>query len=281
MIYFASPSVVFITGCGRSGTTTLGNILGRHPDVAYLNDRFDLWTRVFPEADIWGRGPAAQAATARIEMVAADARPEIAARFVELLRRERGRKALLAEKLPINSFRLGFLFELFPDACVIDIVRNGIDVARSIAAEAVAGRWYGARGRKWDLLVEYARGHGYGPLIDICSMPFLRGLLEWRMSVEAVERYLADHEVRVLRLRYEELLSDPAGTASAMTDFLGLPQSARVERFAGAQIARFRRVDRSGELPVQADVIAGETLRRLGYWPVEAAPPLRQATNPS
>ena len=274
------PNVVFIIGCGRSGTTILGNILGRHSDVAYLNDRFDLWTQVFPEADAWGRGSTPQAAVARIEMDAADARPAAAAAFAELLRRERGRKALLVEKLPINSFRLGFLFALFPDAYVIDIVRNGVEVAHSIAAEADAGRWYGVSGRKWDLLVEYAKIHGYGPLTDICSTPFLRGLLEWRMSVEAVERYLASHGVRALRLRYEGLLSDPAGTASAMTGFLGLPQSARVERFAVAQIVRFRRANRGSNLPVHAEVIAGKTLRRLGYWPAEADGQLHQAMNP-
>jgi hypothetical protein len=29
---------VFIVGCGRSGTTILGEMLGRHPQLAYLNE---------------------------------------------------------------------------------------------------------------------------------------------------------------------------------------------------------------------------------------------------
>ena len=47
-------SLVFLTGCGGSGTTILGRLLGRHPRVTYLNDRFDLWVDALPIADIWG-----------------------------------------------------------------------------------------------------------------------------------------------------------------------------------------------------------------------------------
>ena len=36
-------SPVFIIGCGRSGTTILGDTLSKHPKIEYLNERRDLW----------------------------------------------------------------------------------------------------------------------------------------------------------------------------------------------------------------------------------------------
>ncbi len=43
----------FITGCARSGTTILAEILSHHENIQYLNDCFDLWVKSFPVADIW------------------------------------------------------------------------------------------------------------------------------------------------------------------------------------------------------------------------------------
>ena len=44
---------VFSIGCGRSGTTILGNTLSQHPDIKYLNERRDVWHRAYPEFNIW------------------------------------------------------------------------------------------------------------------------------------------------------------------------------------------------------------------------------------
>ena len=48
-------SPVFIIGCGRSGTTILGDTLSRHPKIKYLNERRDLWHKSYPEFDIWNK----------------------------------------------------------------------------------------------------------------------------------------------------------------------------------------------------------------------------------
>ena len=44
---------VFIIGCGRSGTTILGETLSSHPKIKYLNERRTLWHRAYPEFNIW------------------------------------------------------------------------------------------------------------------------------------------------------------------------------------------------------------------------------------
>lgn len=44
---------VFIVGCGRSGTSLLGALVGRHAAVEYLNEARVIWINGFPEADVW------------------------------------------------------------------------------------------------------------------------------------------------------------------------------------------------------------------------------------
>jgi len=158
------------------------------------------------------------------------------------------------------------VFTLCPGAPVIAVVRHGLEVAASIEREARAGRWYGRDGRKWSLLVEHASTHGYRHLVGRCTTPFLRGLLEWRMSVEAADAYLAAHPgLPTLRLRYEDVVRDPLEAARTMQAFLGLTPSAEVDRFA-ADVRRRHPPAGAAAVGPEVEAIAGDLLRRLGYW---------------
>lgn len=266
----ATRKLVFITGCGRSGTTILGRLLEQREDVCYLNDRFDLWIRPFPFSDIWGRHMGSAAAGARVALGPADAANLGAARdwFFGLLEKERGDRPILIEKLAINNFRIGFLLALCPDAHIINITRNGIEVAASIEQKAIKGHWYGVSDRKWSLLVEHAWANGYGPLVAQCRTPYERGLLEWRMSVEAAEKSLpAADPSRLLRLRYEDLLADPLNVCEKLDAFLGVAASPAMRAFAAGEIRRQSPAASERQIPASAEAIAGPALRRLGYWP--------------
>ena len=97
---------VFVIGCGRSGTTVLGQILGRHPRLAYLNEPRDIWLYE-PRTDIWSAS--AHARRGRLRLSADDVQPAAAARirraFAAEVRLQRAER--LVEKLPINAFRVG------------------------------------------------------------------------------------------------------------------------------------------------------------------------------
>jgi hypothetical protein len=233
-----------------------------------MNDQFELWTRPFPKTDIWGFAPQGQSAAARVALSGADADSLPAVRrFREVISTIRPDKPVVVEKVAINNFRIGFLMALVPQAYLINILRHGVEVAFSIAAKADAGLWYGVKDRKWELLLEHAMLHGYSPLLKHIHTHYDRGLLEWRMSVEWAEKVLRDDPPpRLLRVRYEDLIADAGAVCDRMVGFLGLPASEPMRRYAVEGVKRQSPGAAQREVPASTEAIAGETLRRLGYW---------------
>jgi hypothetical protein len=256
----------FITGCGRSGTTILGTLLSRHPGVRFLNDRFDLWIGPFPFADIWGKGEGEAPGRVVLGEADADRSADARERFVVGLERERRDRPVLVEKLAINNFRLPFHRALCPDALFINLLRHGVEVARSIERRAAAGRWHGRDGRKWAFLAAHARERGLGDLLDRCVGGYEKGLMEWRLSVEAAEPFVAAAPPsRLLRVRYEDLVADPVGTGDRLAAFLGLDPDPAMRAFAAAEVRRRGPAAHGDTIPRSTEDLAGDCLRRHGY----------------
>lgn len=258
---------VFLVGCGRSGTTILGTVLGRHPQITYLNEPRDVWTKAYPETDIWSADAGAR--RGRMHLTAADTTPRqtraLRAAFAREVRRS-GRPQLV-EKLPINAFRLEFIQAAFPDARFLVLLRNGIEVARSIERECARGAWYGADDYKWRQLATYAdaRPDTRG-LPARCRTPYERGLLEWRLSVAAALEFAAALPATCrLQVTYESLVEDPAGTIAVIERFIGVPEDAGVHAFAVKEIGRRSPEAAAGTIPAGTPDLAGPLLDRLGY----------------
>ena len=49
------PAMAFLVGCGRSGTTVLGDVFGRHPEVHYFYEPYHLWATIDPLTDVTNR----------------------------------------------------------------------------------------------------------------------------------------------------------------------------------------------------------------------------------
>ncbi|HFD80774.1 MAG TPA: sulfotransferase [Gammaproteobacteria bacterium] len=255
---------VFIVGCGRSGTTILGSSLSRHPRIVYLNEPRRLWFAAYPEADIWTEKAAERGG--RMVLTEADVDPAksrvLHGLFHQVMVNNGG--GLLVEKNPINNFRLSFIREIFPDARFVHIVRNGRAVARSIARKAgsAAGGWFGRDGYKWKQLVQCAEAQPEtAGLAAICSSDYEKGLLEWRLSVEAVRRFLCRiPSAASCELSYDELVTSPVDTVNRVLRFIGMTEHAEVTGFVATSIFHRDEDMRTSKLSEKELRIGGDLL---------------------
>ena len=253
---------IFIIGAPRSGTTFLGNSLGRLPGISYhFEPRLTKAAaqRVYDGSWSARRG----AALFRVS-------------YGALLLATLDGGYRFAEKNPENSFLVPFLAAEFPGAQFVHILRDGRDAAVSHAEQPwlnAASTTSGRRGRGGQLhgpgarwWVEPERREEFPLVPDI-----VRSAWCWRRFTEAaldgVAGLAAD---RAVEIRYEAMVSDPAATADTLADFLELPPAGRAELHAGLARARPDSVGRwrvaLGEREL-ADVLAeiGPLLTRLGY----------------
>ncbi|RME72633.1 MAG: sulfotransferase [Verrucomicrobia bacterium] len=182
---------------------------------------------------------ASESAKARIvERLEADIRSTSFWSFIGF--RSRAEIGQWAWKDPRNSLLLELWLEIFPRARVIHVVRNGVDVARSLAvranrdilsAEKGQGR---SRSRYWrelrpERLVEWYQylWTRFGPNGRLRCMGVPRTLLP-TAGFELWEDYLRRIESGMscvqhsLTIRYEDLLSDPEESIKALEAFAGV-----------------------------------------------------------
>jgi hypothetical protein len=256
---------VFIIGAPRSGTTFLGNCLGRVPEISYHAEPYltkDAARYVYDGSWSARRG----AAFFRLA-------------YGALLLANLDGGYRFAEKDPENSFLVPFLAAEFPDAQFVHIVRDGRDATVShaeqlwlAAASATSGRRgrgghlfgpYGPHARWW---VEPERRKEFPLVPDI-----VRSAWCWRRHTEAALDGVAGLAVgRAAEVRYEAIVSDPSTIADMLADFLELSPVSRAELHASLarakpdSMGRWRKALGEREL---ADVLAeiGPLLARLGY----------------
>lgn len=260
---------VFIVGCGRSGTTILGDILAQYAPVTYLNEYRQLWTRAYAETDIWSETAIERGGRIGLtgEICSPGKNRKLEVNFYcETLARGGSR---LVEKLPINSFRLSFIDAVFPGALYVHLLRNGLEVARSIERMSESELWYGHDDAKWKLLVRHAREDvRYSGLEELCDSYRKRGLLEWRMSVDAATDFLGDlSPEKQLTLTYQELLDDPAEAVVRVEQFAGLGHEDHVLAFAETNLSRRSPRIEVTQLSETEEKLVGDLMRRLGYLP--------------
>jgi len=255
----------FIVGCARSGTTMLQQALGRHSQIVIPPE-----TAFF--ADFLGRSRPRQ--LHQIRQINADL--QIA--LDEPIRRvtsdtearkifeEMGRQYLarvgrtevtcFGEKTPRHLRYYRRIFDLFPEARIIVLYRDGRDVALSLA-EAPWG--------PTDVYYHFARW-----LVDVA----------WQRRLEG------DGGDRVCSVRYENLVARPAEELRTLAEFLGLPYESEmaeghgkpqdllvreqgwkaraVEAITPSRTERWRR-ELTEEQNRRMERWGGKVLRSLGY----------------
>jgi hypothetical protein len=261
MIATFIKSPVFILGCGRSGTTILGDLLAQHSSITYLHEPRALWRSAYPETDIWSAHAVAR--RGKLVFTESDEHPRKtrALRKLFALELRRSRRPILVEKLPINNFRLPFIREIFPDCRFIHIWRNGLEVARSIEALSIQGQWFGSHRYRWNLLVEYAQSMPETAFLPaLCQSYYEKGLLEWRVSTEAATSFLGRlPEDSWVELSYSTFVADPFGTSERIGDFLGIAPEQTVRDYIQHNVHR-RSESRDGAEITQLERLIGGPL---------------------
>lgn len=227
------PPMAFIVGSGRSGTTILGKTMASHREVCYLFEPYHLWAAVDPSLDLlnlfYDVEPRCLVSEERCT-------PRAKARFARQIsyhHRKRG-GGLVIEKTPINAVRIGYIRALAHDAKIVHLVRDGVDVAQSIARIAsnpwykIAGKpllnqWWGVGKIKWRALARDGAkaGHFPGEVRDL-QTDLARGAYEWLVSLREIDRYRESLGDRLLEIRYPDLTDDPRGTLTRLNDWLGI-----------------------------------------------------------
>lgn len=227
------PAPGFIVGCGRSGTTITGQLLALHEGVHYLREPYHMWRTVLPATDmiqLFGEVPGGSHCLLGQE----DATDDVARRLRRCFWAEsrRGGGLPIVEKTPINAMRLGFLDTIAPGCRVLHLVRNGIDVVRSVERLArnntyrISGRgafnqWWGREDCKWTSLAADATAAGwFADDVPAIDGHFARGALEWLVSLEEVSASQGRLGERLLEVTYDDLTEDPAATLHAIAAHL-------------------------------------------------------------
>jgi hypothetical protein len=244
---------VFVIGCGRSGTTLLGELLGLHPGAWYLYEPRQRWAAVCRATDV---ALAFSRRGGHAFMDASFATPSARVRFSRVMSPPSGQ--MLVEKSPANALRIPFLDALAPDARFIHIVRDGDEVVRSIAGKAartrrVFGRgqvndWWGSNDSKWTLLAEQGSAAGHYPdEVRLLATNLDRAAYEWLVSLAEVDSARQTLNERLHEITYRELTERPADTLAGIARFLRLSAPTDWIDHAAGQI-RFPR--RTGAEPL-------------------------------
>lgn len=227
------PLPVFVIGCGRSGTTILGQVLSAHPEVYYLFEPYHLWAAIDPMTDVLNLY---HRLDAHFLMNASHSTEESKIRFNRLIRGSQQNKGvrIVVEKTPLNAMRIGYLNALAPRSKFIHIVRDGIDVSCSIERIAstnsyqIAGKpklnqWWGVGDYKWKALSRDGVWAGYYPdEVDRLTVHRSRGAYEWLVSLAEVDRWRDQLGDRLYEITYNQLTANPEASLRNICKFLEL-----------------------------------------------------------
>lgn len=226
--------LVFVVGNSRSGTTMLARMLGLHPDVHTFQELHffeELWTpgdesraltrdealrlagRLLHNARDWYHKPydAEKYRTAATAIVKGMVLPLRAHQVFEAVVEQEAVAAGAAvgcEQTPRNVFYIDEIKRLFPEAQIVALVRDPLDVLLS------QRNWWKRR----------SRGSGSIPLKTTVRQwvdyhPITTSLL-WRGGVRAADAHAGEPSVH--SLRFEDLVRDPRQTLAPVLDALGL-----------------------------------------------------------
>jgi hypothetical protein len=234
----ANYKMVFVLGCGRSGTTILSRCLGQHPQISELNEPAHLWVGTHASMDILS--PFAPLLGGRLRLDSRDVTETIKARYRAMLDFQIKRRAsIICDKLPQNTFRADFLNAICPEAKFVMIERSPRAVAKSIE-QCVArdGTWWGFNDYKWRSLIHYASTRPHlAEILPYAVDHYYRGLIEWRITREIAEADLAQiAPERQMHVVYEDFCKRPEQVMNDLMSFCDVPSDPEAIAYSASTV---------------------------------------------
>ena len=196
-----SPRPVFIVGMPRSGTTLVEQILASHPEVHGAGELIripNLAQRLLGAGD--SGLPAAAAALGREDLEAA------ARDYLDYVGARGGAAARTTDKLPENYHHLGLIAAMLPNARVVHVRRDPMDVCVS------------------NYLVRFQWGHAW-------SYDFGALASEYRAYERLMRHWRAVLPSPVHELSYESLVASLESESRGLVEFCGLEWDDRCLEF--------------------------------------------------
>jgi protein-tyrosine sulfotransferase len=265
---------IFILSYGRSGSTLLRYILDSHPQIAcpaeinlgILCD--SLFHTIFYTVGQLQK----HSISDEVERVSLIKTREIVMSLMNEYARAKG-KSLWCERSPLTLDYLLIIDKLFPDAKYLCLYRNCIDFSSSYLT---LNRFAGG-----DVLVPYVHRNPTSILSAVVDY--------WADKSELLMTYEEQHSRQCMRIRYEDLVTDPQKTLEIAFSFLNvewnvdiLDSAFRKEHDDGPGDIKIRYTDRVQSdsigkgVNIPYNLISKSYLARinyihnkLGYWTVE------------
>ena len=160
------------------------------------------------------------------------------------------------------------LVDVFPDARLVQIIRDGRDVVASMLADPESLAWFKRGVANVD--TEFPNPFfGVETEADLAAWPDLtpagKCAMRWRGSVHKMARLRSSLGAdQLTTFRYEQVIHEPAATATALSAFIGT----KVDRIdlpvRPAATGGWRRALTPAQ-QTEVDQVAGQQLRRVGY----------------
>ena len=213
----AIPAPFFIIGSGRSGTTLLRTILNGHASIVippeifgfrngYMKYKFYQWKdwdhvskivintyKNGKEFFLWDIS--LKPIYNKVECLPNE--NQTFARLIDLIFREyleenKPTAQFWGDKTPLNTFYLEWIYQVFPNARYINLIRDGRDVVSSL------------------------KKAGLTNMENAC--------LRWNMAIDHVSNFENKYgTAKVLHVYYEDLVSNPTKAIKKICEFLSIP----------------------------------------------------------
>lgn len=214
----------FLVGFPRSGTTLLEQVLETHPDITTLGERPVM---IDAEAEFLTRPGGLARLGDVVDSLLVPYREAYWRRVKEFGVEPAGK--VFIDKHPLGSIRLPLISKVFPDAKIIFAIRDPRDVVLSC----------------------FRRSFNMNPsMYEFTDLECTARFYDCVMS--AAEDYLSKLPLRVFKVRYEDLVADFDTVSSALCDFLDVPRTGALRRFA--ETARARMIGTPSSVQVGRDL---------------------------